>query len=161
VFLSHYKKLVTKLEQAQTVRDLVEILCISSGDNLFPSIIFDQNGQLKTFNELRNITYQQLSLIIKKNTDNPVISLLLLVNIERDKQRLLEWEITGNPMSLHKSWFIEKFKIDPISCEVVRIVLMQNNIYDLRFFITKNREPRTDLLKLISEIYRKVVKNPL
>ena len=149
-FLSEYKQLVVQLEQAKTRTALVDILCKSSGSYILPSLLFNSTGELKKFQELRALTHQQLSLIIKGNTNRASISCLLLVNLDRDKKILMDWSLPSR-LDDATDWFVKMFKVNPISCDVVRATVM-NRVSDLRLYLTVDRKPRTDISLMLRQL---------
>jgi hypothetical protein len=155
-FLFLYKSLIEALNQASTSKELVHILCVSSGNDLLPSIIFDTNGQLKSFEQLRGITHEQLRLIIKQNTSSPSISLLLIVNQQKYDKSLRGWKLRGTPAASDAMWFTRTFQVTPVSGDTIRAVLLSKQIMDLRLYLTKDQSPRTDIVTLLAEVRQQV-----
>ena len=153
-FLTQYKKVVRQFEGALTATDIVDVLCIVTGGNVLPNILFHENGRLRTFDQLKSIADQQLRLLIKQNSNSSSISFLLLVNIAKDEKLLQQWTnlLASEERSDTKQWFTDTFKTAPSSSTIIRSVLMREHITDLRFYLTKNREPREDVALLLRQI---------
>jgi len=145
-FLHQYKLLVHKLYDAEKQRDLVIILTHSSGMQVIPRVLFAENGYLKSFDRLYQVTYQHLDFIIKKNTNNPSISMLLLANCKKTKLMLKQWNFPDiEEKENEKELFEKKFGFQPKTCAEIRAFLLKNNVTDLRWYIDKNSEPYEDL----------------
>lgn len=151
-FLHEYKRLVQQLERARTAVELVDLLCTSSGGKIMPGILFAATGHLKPFDTLRDIAYDQLRLLVKPDSSNPSISFLLLANIKQNKKLLREWLLPAQRRDDDSQWFSQTFGTDPVSCVVVRQVLLQQPMNDLRFYLTATREPRSDLSLVLSQL---------
>ena len=145
-FLHEYKELVNKLDSAKTQKDLVIILTHSSGMQILPGVLFYQHGCLKTFGTLRRITYQHLDFIIKKNTHNPSISMLLLANCKKSRSMLAKWKFPDTEEKENeKELFVQKFGFQPRNCAEIRSFLLKKNVTDLRLYIDEEYDPHEDL----------------
>lgn len=155
-FLLRYKKLVQLYDKGQ----FVDALCIITGNQILPSLLFAASGELKAAPELQVLAHQQLSLLINQNSNNPSIAFLLLANIERNKVSLRVW--SGLPIAADSAisdaqWFAQRFAQRlPISCDIVRSVLLQQQITDLRFYLTVKRQPRADLALLLRQVRQRL-----
>lgn len=149
-FLLRYKQLVQLYDKGQ----FVETLCIVTGNQILPSLLFTPTGELRELQALQALAHQQLSLLINQNSNNPSIAFLLLANVERNKTSLRNWSNvpiadTGTDT---QQWFAQRFAVKPVSCDIVRSVLLQQQITDLRFYLTEKRQPRTDLTVLLRQV---------
>lgn len=151
-FLIEYKSFVNAFHLASTPKELVGILTHSSGMNILPTVLFFSNGNLKSFDHLYIITAQHLELMIKKNTTNPSISLLLLGNTQTTRQRMRKWVLPGTSSISDEKWFESKYAVTPTSPSVIRAVLMKHGIRDLRWYITDECEPRIDLSLMLAQL---------
>lgn len=154
-FLFRYKQLVQLFEKAQSEIEYVDVLCISSGNQILPSLLFAPNGTLKSVAALKALAYQQLSLLIKQNENNPSIAFLLLANIEQNKKTLRTWSSlpSAAPSDVPDSyWFLQRFKTHAVSCDSVRAALLLARVNDLRFYLTEKRAPRDDLDRLLLQV---------
>ena len=150
-FLLHYKRIVQLYDKGQ----FVDTLCIVTGNQILPSLLFAPSGEWKAASELQVLAHQQLSLLINQNSNNPSIAFLLLANIERNKVSLRIW--SGLPIAADSAisdaqWFAQRFSVKPVSCEIVRSVLLQQQITDLRFYLTAKRQARADLALLLRQV---------
>jgi hypothetical protein len=156
-FLLHYKDLVHRYESARTSTDLVQILAQSSGMNIFPFLLFQPSGELKNFDVLRYITYQQLDFLIKKNTSNPGLSEILLVNLQQSQKKQSDWKMPSvTSYKEDAAWFFNKYGEVPTSAEAIRKTLLSNKIVELAFFLNfKTLQPWTDVPLLLAFMRQK------
>jgi len=151
-FLKNYKSLVEQFEHATDVHDLLPILAKSSGLSILPSLLFLASGQLKNYDTLRLLTYQQLDFMIKKNTAKPGLSEVLLINLIQTKNKQAAW-VNPSPHITDTRWFQKTYHETPRSVAATRSILLRHNVKDLCVYLNYvTLQPWDDLDLLISAI---------
>jgi hypothetical protein len=133
--------LTKALEDATSVSQLICLLIALTGNQLIPHVIFESDGELKSFESIHRLVQDQIEIM----GDSP----LLTINLE---QAMTRTDFIPVPRDDDLTWFENRYQFQPSSPRSLTAYLLEHNFHNLGCYIDSSCNPWSDIKLQIAYI---------